>query len=245
MIPAVLYDCKFNVQLYATSESAQATAFWSDGQHDDDWYKQHPFYRLPVPSFFLPVEEFDWKVLVFSATRRGICSTLSKIREIMMQQSVGTTDLLELKHLCFELMKIAVSMGRGQRKIMRTCHAQDSLIRRFLIADALWSICSVGKPLTVDAGESALKDSCTILEVVVFLEEYGALVWNGAALALHWACNSRMRQGLDWKQREVNPSVLCRIFTLFEPETIREQQNQQQQARLQARLLLLQRFLHR
>ena len=64
----------------------------------------------------------------------------------MMQRSVGTTDLLELKHLCFELMKIAVSMGRGQRKIMRTCHAQDSLIRRFLIADALWSICSVVGP---------------------------------------------------------------------------------------------------
>lgn len=116
------------------------------GPLDEMQYAQHAFYRLPVVIETLPTGFFDWQTTICNASRKRLSQVLLPVRWLLLKPTLARAELQHLRVLACDLIRSVVSMGRFKRKKIRTCHIQESLARRFLIADALWSICHVVGP---------------------------------------------------------------------------------------------------
>lgn len=121
-----------------------ATSSLTQGRPD---YATHPYYRLPLAHPGADLPAFDVrKTLVYTGIASGIAEKLHPVRVLLLQQQLSLGDMqLLLKH-GQRLLSYAQKFLTRKISASKLSHAIEPLSRRFLVADALWCICSVLGP---------------------------------------------------------------------------------------------------
>lgn len=110
---------------------------------EDEGPENHPFYRLPTASYSQNLIPFSFERVNMYKRRISLPYVLTPVQQLLAKLRLPRDDLQSLIFLSEKLVKIAFSMDTFPKGTIPLYEVQESVMRRFLIADALWSICVV------------------------------------------------------------------------------------------------------
>lgn len=110
-------------------------------------YAAHPYYRLPAAHPDVELIPLDVKrALIYTGIGSGIAEKLHPIRTLLLKQQLSATEMQLLLKYGQRLISYAQKFLTKKIAAAKLSHAIEPLSRRFLVADALWCICSVLGP---------------------------------------------------------------------------------------------------
>ncbi|CDJ36206.1 LOW QUALITY PROTEIN: uncharacterized protein EMH_0069860 [Eimeria mitis] len=113
---------------------------------DEGALRHHPFYRLPRADCSHNLIPFSFSRATILTPQTRIPEVLTSIQTLLMKPHLGSDEVQSLMMLAEKLVKDVFCMGRFTKGFVRFWSLCESIMRRFIIADALWSICEVVGP---------------------------------------------------------------------------------------------------
>ncbi|CDJ54090.1 hypothetical protein EBH_0020770 [Eimeria brunetti] len=110
---------------------------------EDKALQGHPFYRLPRARCTQTLTPFNFGRAIMYSGRQNLTSLLTSVRELLIKPDLQPNELQLLISLGEGLVKNVHNMGNFQKGEIPLYKVYKPIARRFLIADALWSICEV------------------------------------------------------------------------------------------------------